>query len=398
MKLSTRKILGLDAVVLGLTVVLALLPLSGVWREYIQAVILALAIGAGVALLGWAKPRGRDTKTMAAIMVLAALVFQAVIFVFLGMRLGFLQNTYHWNWATIGKVFLPLILLIVAQETLRGQVLEKGKGSLSAIVMTTVTLIVVEVACVTPLYENYGELKVWFDLLVMVIFPTILKNIFLSYVALGFDYRINIGYRLVMELPIYVLPVWPDVSRYLMVVFELALVTVLLLGVMSLQRWGVELRTLLKRKPPKRQKTDSQMKVWQVAKSIGAGALALIMVVYVALMSGIFKWYFLAVGSNSMQPALDRGDMVLVSKTRDCEKIAVGDILVYSHDDVTMIHRVMEAQDEAGRCWFVTKGDANDSADAWVVEQEKVIGLAKGKIVAFGYPTLWLNELFNGGK
>ncbi len=381
---------------MAVLLLLALLPMDGILREYLQIIVMAGAIGAGVALLGWAKPRARDVKIIAMLVILAAVVFQAVSFVFLGMKLGFVTSVYHWGISTFAKVFLPLILMITAQEIFRGQMVEKGKGSWLVVVLTIITLTVAEICFILPLYD-YQSLAGWIDLAMAVIFPTVLTNILMTYIAYMFDYRINIAYRLVMSLPAVMAPIWPDVSRYLMAAFEIALVVILLLGLVSFRRWEGSVKSLSAKQKPERQVTDGELRRRRLIQRVVMVVVSVFLVAYVALMSGIFKWFLLAVGSDSMQPALARGDMVLVMRTDDYDDLEVGDILVYHHSNVVMVHRIAEVQGDDGNHQFITKGDANQSEDVWVVQQGDVIGVAKGKIIALGYPTLWLNELFNGG-
>ena len=99
-----------------------------------------------------------------------------------------------------------------------------------------------------------------------------------------------------------------------------------------------------------------------------------------------------------MEPGISRGDLILVEKSSDYENMLEGEVLVYRHSNVVVVHRIVEVNEAGGRFTFRTKGDANDAADNWYVEQGEVIGIAKSKIAVAGYPTLWLNELFNGGK
>lgn len=91
--------------------------------------------------------------------------------------------------------------------------------------------------------------------------------------------------------------------------------------------------------------------------------------------------------------------MVIVEKTDDYQDIAVGDILVYQRANTIMVHRVTDIIEDSdmagGHLSFQTKGDANQSNDNWVVEPSDIVGISKAKIAMFGYPTLWLNELFN---
>lgn len=397
MKLSTRKILGLNGIVLALMMVLALLKVSGVWREYLQIAVLIGAIGVQIMMLGWAKPRGRNTKIATLVMILSVIVFQVVMFVFLGLKLGFVVNIYHWSVEGVFMVFLPMALLIVAEEILRGQMIEKGKGSKLALAAIVVTMVAVEVCFLAPMYEFSGA-QAWYELIVVVLCPTILKNIFLTYVALEFSFWINIGYRLVMELPVYFAPVWPNVSPYLTVVFELMFLVVLFGVIVSMRRGDGTAKAETVKIGEEKRETTGELRRRVILGRVGWGIAGVTIVAIVALMSGLFEWYFLSIGSDSMQPVLGRGDMVLVKKTKECKELKLGEILVYSHDEATMVHRIVEVENEGGTCWFKTKGDANASDDNWRVEQSEVVGIVQGKIVAFGYPTLWLNELFNGGK
>ncbi len=397
MKLSTQKIIGLESAATVVLLLLALLPLDGILREYLQILVVVGATGLSAAMLGWAKPRARDVKMAAIVIILVAVLFQAASFVLLGMKLGFVENVYRFGLDTLGKVFLPMILMIVAQEILRGQMIERGRGSWLAIVWTLVCLILMEICFILPLYD-YQSLVGWIDMAMAVIFPTILTNILMTYVACMFDYRINIAYRLIMELPIVMLPIWPDVSEYLISAFEIAMTVLLLMGLVSFRRWeGLTVMQVEKRKP-KRQITDSTAKRRRILQRVGLGVAGVLLISYVALMSGLFKWFFLAVGSDSMRSALARGDMVLVRRTDKYDELKEGDVLVYNHSNVVIVHRIMEVKEEGGVYQFVTKGDANPDVDVWTVQQGDVIGTAEGKIVTLGYPTLWLNELFNGGE
>lgn len=398
MKLSTRKVIGINVSVLVLMLVLTIVGMPEVLRSYLQAAVLVGAVGASYLLLGWAKARGRENKLVAWLIILAAVVYQSVMFVLLGMKLGFVRNIYGLNTRSMMMVFLPTILLLVGEEILRGQLVAKTKNGIGAVITTGIVLWLVEIIIKLPLY-NFAEARSWFDLVTVVVMPTLLNNILLTYIAYYYDYRINIVYRLIMGLPSISLPIWPDVNEYLVVLFETLLVFVLLISLISTQKFGGVIQTkLVAMRKNKRPATEATLKCRKILKRVAIGAAAVIMLGYVGLMSGLFKYYFLAIGSGSMEPNLYRGDMVLVEKSDKYDELEVGEILVYRHSNVIMVHRIAEKREDAGKWTFITKGDANSSEDSWAVGQSDIIGIAKGKIAAFGYPTLWLNELFNGGK
>lgn len=394
MKLSTKKVVGIAVVTLLLMLGLLLVPQSLV-RSYLNVAVLVAAVSASIVLFGWTKPRGNN-RLVAILVVLSAVVFQVVMFLLLGLKLGWVQNVYKWNLANLFQVFLPITLLIVGEEVLRGQLVEHGRGSLPAMIVVGATLWLVEIITALPLY-NLAQGGAVFNLIVLVAGPTLLTNVLLTYLAYAYDYRIGVGYRLVMDLPVYILPILPEVSVYLSVLFEIGLVVLLALSLAGVHRWnGKVMAARSTRKSVKRAESDTSRRVKRVAKWAGISVVVVVIVGYMALMSGLFRYHFLAIGSGSMEPNISRGDMVLVEKSKDYDRMKEGDILVYRYSNVVMVHRIMEIKDDGEKYVFRTKGDANGGMDAWQVEQGDIIGIARGKIAMFGFPTLWLNELFNG--
>ncbi len=394
-KLSTRKICGIVVVELALMLVSLLLPVGAV-REYAQVAIIAGAVFASVLLQGWAKPRTTESKTIAIIIVLAAIVFQVVMFVLLGIKLGFARNVYAYNFASIFHVFLPVILAIIGEEVLRGQLVDRGRGNRLMVVMTGAMIYLTQIIIALPLYD-FSESKSLFTFIVTMAGPAILQNTLLTFIAYQYDYRVNIIYRLIMELPTYLLPIMPNAGTYLPAIFEIGLVLILTIWLVGVQ-WRLRSGTNWKnRRQAKIKRTENEQtrKAKRALRYIGWGAGTIVIVGYVALMSGLFKYHFLAIGSGSMEPHISRGDMILAEKSDEYGEMDVGEVLVYRHSNVIMVHRISEVNERNGKRTFITKGDANNAEDKWTVEQGDIIGTAKGKIAMFGYPTLWLYELFN---
>ena len=85
------------------------------------------------------------------------------------------------------------------------------------------------------------------------------------------------------------------------------------------------------------------------------------------------------VRSASMEPALSAGDLAVVD--RRLSEPEIGDIIAYTLEDNVVAHRVCAAS-SAG---FQTRGDANDAADAGLVDRSRVIGTVIGRIGEAGY-------------
>lgn len=86
------------------------------------------------------------------------------------------------------------------------------------------------------------------------------------------------------------------------------------------------------------------------------------------------------------RPAADHievGDLILV-KSADTNTIKVGDVISFMENSSVVTHRVIGINEENGRS-FITKGDANNSADTGdPVPADKVVGVFSSRIPALG--------------
>ncbi len=96
-----------------------------------------------------------------------------------------------------------------------------------------------------------------------------------------------------------------------------------------------------------------------------------------------------SIASGSMQPEYSVGDMVVVLNKTD--GINVGDVIQFSRDSHTVVHRVTAIEEKDGRFCYTTKGDANNGEDSWKVSEDDIIGKVVTKIPYAGRLTLWLH-------
>lgn len=78
------------------------------------------------------------------------------------------------------------------------------------------------------------------------------------------------------------------------------------------------------------------------------------------------------VPTGSMNPTVPPGSLVFV-RTHQREQIRVGDVVAFNNPNdhkQTVLHRIIDEK-EGG---FVTKGDANSSADLWLLRKEMILG------------------------
>ncbi|MBQ8927761.1 MAG: signal peptidase I [Oscillospiraceae bacterium] len=103
----------------------------------------------------------------------------------------------------------------------------------------------------------------------------------------------------------------------------------------------------------------------------------------------LFGYRYYTVLTPSMSPEFTTGDMVLV-KLRSGDEIDVGDIITFnpsSSSDAYLTHRVTEKivdYEGTGVTCFRTKGDANDSEDSFLIDEDRVIGTVEFSVPKLG--------------
>jgi signal peptidase len=92
-----------------------------------------------------------------------------------------------------------------------------------------------------------------------------------------------------------------------------------------------------------------------------------------------------SVVSDSMEPMLHRGDLLVVVKAEDLKE---GDIVVYrrSIKDITIVHRIKEIQGDT----YIIKGDNNPGPDP-PVQRDMILGKIVGGAPLLGYPRMLLS-------
>ncbi|HBB71075.1 MAG TPA: signal peptidase I [Ruminococcus sp.] len=104
----------------------------------------------------------------------------------------------------------------------------------------------------------------------------------------------------------------------------------------------------------------------------------------------LFGYRYYTVITPSMTPAYNVGDMVFV-KIEKADGINVGDVITFnpsSGSDAYLTHRVTQKLTDyqgTGITCFRTKGDANDSEDSFLVDEDRVIGKVKLRVPKLGY-------------
>lgn len=334
-----------------------------------------------IVLNGFEKDNYRYKKDVLLNIIIFLLMYYFITY-FLGLFSGFVKSSYSLSFINIIKNTFPVIALILISELMRYVLFNKTKRNLPCLIIGCLLFVMVDVNTMVHIYDVKTALGIT-KMICLVVFPSITKNIFLTYLTMKVGYKNGIIYRLITEISTYLLPIFPDFGEYINVLLK----TVLPIAIMARLNNMFNYYSVRKIK-------DSR---YNSRKLVLYSVITFTLLTIVLLTSGLFTYQALTIGSGSMSPAIEKGDVIILKgmKNEEARKIKKGDVLVYNHDNKIIVHRVIKKSNNGETISFKTKGDYNNAKDSWTVKQEDVIGIVKFRIRWVGMPTVALNELLN---
>lgn len=376
MKKSEKKILTVE-IILILTFIFNIFVLKNS-NQYLIATVLAIALALLYLMVGFEKDNLKLKRDLLMTTLIYVISYYILTYI-LGIFFEFLRSPYSLSLVTFLRNVTPVLVFIFAKELLRYEISTKGERNGLLILLSIVLFILVDISTVLYKYDltNVSDLVKFLE---VSFFPLAAENVMLTYLVMKGGYTSAITYQVVMKMPIYVVPIVPNINTYIDVIFRIVF-PLLLLHSLYGEVSGNKERQL--------EKARSN----HLAKRIVFSVSVVILVVTVYLTSGLFTYYAVTIGSGSMIPNLGVGDIVIVRKTKDYESLEVGDILVYNKETKVVVHRITEKNKVDNEYVFRTKGDANDAEDWYDIYEEDIIGTVKAKVKYLGYPTIWVNKL-----
>ena len=340
----------------------------------VAALLLAVVVGVALALFKKRKVPSIYHRQVFGILAVIAIVYTVLMYMS-GIEFGF----YKQAPLTLGHFFLnilPLIVIIVAMEIFRTAMISQDKTF--AVVAAYVIGILADLALGYGI-SDVADMSKFMDVVGLTLFPAITSNIMYHYMSKRYGIWPNIAYRLLLTLPLSVLPVTPAVTD----VLHSFVLMLLPLGCVAF------IDFLYK----KNKKTSARKNAKWSYISMGIGFVY--MAAMVMLISGQFQYKLLVISTPSMTGSLNVGDAIIYEEY-DGEVIEEGNVVVFSKDEQTMVvHRVVDIQRVNGQVYYTTKGDANETTDAGYVTVDEIRGIVRCKVPHIGYPSLWLRDLFS---
>ena len=376
MKTSVKKCLCIE-IFLGLVSIINFM-FPKLFDHELHILFLLAALGAIFILFGIDIKRDANDRKIMKNILIYLLVYYLVIYLF-GLYIGFAKTIYSFTFTNFTKNIMPTFATIVLMEFIRHELISKSNKNKLVLVTSCILFIIFEMSKNFPAY-NFGVKDEIYKYVGLIIIASITKNIFMTIMHSRTDVYPAIMYRTIVEELIYVCVIFPNIGPYLESIALIILPVLLSIMVMATTK------NQILNKPKDKRKGN---KLYFV--------VVVILLILVGLNSGFFKYQIMVIGSNSMLPYMEKGDVVLIDKLNEDARSSLneGDILAFKYDNKVITHRITKKVIKNEKAYYTTKGDNNNQEDNTVIAEASVVGKVLTRFKYLGLPSVWLNELFN---
>lgn len=310
---------------------------------------------------------------------------EQVLYIFIGAGLVYLTlyyltgieyGFYKTNLVDLLYEGLPLVVSVICMEIIRNIIVSQENRT--ANVFGTITFVIVDVVLLANV-KDINSLYNFMDIVGLVLLPSIMSNILYHNISKEYGSYPNITLRVILTLPILLIPFSPNTPDSLISIFNLIYPLVLL-----------EIINILYQKQ-KKLAIDKTFKFTPVILAL----LVVVSVFYALLISNQLSYGALVIATESMTGEINKGDFVVFEDIDSNDELKEGDILVFKKEDIYVVHRLVGIENVDNEDRYYTKGDANEDNDPGYITRDDIVGVTQFKISYFGYPTLWLRELFD---
>ena len=317
-------------------------------------------------------------KPLVTRITISCLLSFLIIIYGVGLFTGFNNSVLKFNFNYLFNIFFLETLCVVLLEMMRYVICKNITTTKKPIVFFTIIMIILNVITEINGY-NLKETEGIFVFLSVVVLPVISRELLCSYLSYKVSYLPSLIFKIVITLYEFVLPIIPNLGYYLYASFNIFL---------SFFIYYLSSKSIDYAEKAKVYVKKSTMRVIYTP-------IIVFLVVIIMLISGLFGYKMIAIGSNSMVPVYSRGDAIIYKNAIGTD-VNEGDIIAFTKEGVVITHRVIAISRSGDTVLIKTKGDANNAPDSFTVKNSDVLGIVKLRVKYIGYPTIWINEMFEG--
>lgn len=310
--------------------------------------------------------------------IIIILIVYFISYFLSGLIFGYEYTLYKNDIISIIKNSYILITPIVLNEYIRNKLVINTSDNIRNTFIISIIFILTNIN-INQLFNNLIPFSSGFKYISVIIIPLIITSFAMTKLTKMAGKKSTITYNVFQKIIPIILPIIPSIPWILTAIISITLPMIIYYNIYYIE--------LIYNGRTRRYSTNSKKEY----------PLYIIIIVLILFILKVFKYYPVAILSNSMKNTFSKGDTVIVEKVNDIniDKIKEYDIIYYKKNNKYIIHRVVEIINKENNRLFITKGDNNNNKDNWIVNEEDIIGIIKFSIPYIGYPSVWMNDCLN---
>ena len=310
------------------------------------------------------------------LILIISILFYYSLTNFFGFFTGFYHSNYSRTFSGICINLITSLVVIFSIESIRECLVKNNSYHKIILYLVPIICLLLELPSIIS-FSLYTTSVDIFNSFLSLIFPCLIKNIALTYIVFKSNKRNSILYQLLMTIPNFFLPVFPNLGDFFSIIVNITLPVLIIIIIANVTITSFE-------KIENSRKLSNNKLFLYLTNSI----IVLILFSTLYLTSDMFRYTSLAIGSGSMTGTINKGDIIIIDKKYG--DINNKDIIAFQEGSKVVVHRVVKIVDGN---YYKTKGDANNSEDSWVVTKDAMKGKVIFTIKWIGWPTIALSEL-----
>lgn len=291
----------------------------------------------------------------------------------IGNALGFTKNDFNI------LTCIYLILYLIISEVFRYIFITKCNKNSNQQYIITFLLILFDIL-VASSFSPTNILNI-IDLITITFYSAI-KNSLLSYTSYRYGYKSCYLYAFVTSVMPVLAPIYPDLGNYISIIFMITYSAIIFYNIS---------------KPTRKEEEETANTYKKTIFFYLERFLLVFVIVIIFLVSGAFKYSISAIASDSMYPALKRGDGIILERVdkSNIDTLKKGMIVAFEQNGQIVTHRILTIESQNGEEYIITKGDNNSTKDVQKKTKDDIIGIVRFRIPYIGYPSVEISEIKN---
>lgn len=339
----------------------------------INVSFLCILLFISILLLGYRKNKKSMLKDKISNVFISNTILYLIIIFFLGNVLGYTKQSFN----IINTLYL-IFIAIIGEMYRYLFALQCNKKTTHLIILGFVytildILVFSEFSPSNPIY--IGEF-------IPMIIISIIKNSLLTYTTFKFGFYPCILYVIIINVFPEISPIYPKLTNYIKLIVTIIYSSIIYYNVS---------------RPYYKEDLESAS-TYRKSISFYVERVSLVLVIIIIfLVSGVFKYSLSAIASDSMYPALKKGDAIVIEEVdeKNINTLKKDMIVAFYEDDKIVTHRIVSIELDEGVEYIITKGDNNTSKDVTKKQKDDIIGIVRLRIPLLGYPSVEISSIKN---